>query len=174
MLIKIEDLTPKHIINFYTPRKLCRANQAKLFGADSVDKPQIVQNIFDISGVERCLVSDTLLSIFYKESAAKDDLCALVLAELDDYLSTSPQEQDFINAAADIDFIEALADAFIRPTLNRDKGDISIISYQNNSLLLQFTGHCAGCPYAQNTLNNVIAGCFRQYIPQLKDIQVKA
>ncbi len=174
MLIKIEDLTPKHIINFYPPQKLCRANQAKLFLASSNDKPQIVQNIFSIDGVERCLISDALLSISYKESASIDDLCALVLAELDDYLSANLQEQDFTGAAADVDFIEALADAFIRPTLNRDKGDIAILSYQNNSLLLQFTGHCAGCPYAQNTLNNVIAGCFKQYIPQLKEIQVKA
>ena len=174
MLIKIEDLTPKHIINFYPPRKLCRTNQAKLFGADSVDKPQIVQNIFDISGVERCLVSDTLLSIFYKESAAKDDLCALVLAELDDYFSACGEMLQVAASQADLPFMEALADSFIRPTLNRDKGDIKIVAYEDGVLQLQFTGHCAGCPYAQNTLNNVIAGCFKRYIPQLKDIQVKA
>ena len=130
--------------------------------------------MLQISGVEKCLITDTLLGIHYSSTVEKEDVKALVLAELDDYFSEQPQIYDNNSQVASIDLIEALADSFIRPTLNRDKGDIKIISYKGGILQLQFTGHCAGCPYAQNTLNNVIAGCFKRYVPQLKDIQVKA
>lgn len=173
MLIKIEDLAPKNIINFYPPQPLCRQDSAKLFTKPRPENLPLIRALAELPELERCLVSDVLLSLKYADSAHKEDVKALVLAELDDYLSAVPQPLDFGQPAADLDFLEALADAFIRPTLNRDKGDIKIISYQNNELLLQFTGHCAGCPYAQNTLNNVIAGCFRRYVPQLGSIKIK-
>ena len=118
-------------------------------------------------------MTDVLLSIKYTDSANKEDLMALILAELDDYLAAKPEIISLEQPDIDLSLFEALADAFIRPTLNRDKGDIKIISYQNNELLLQFTGHCSGCPYAQNTLNNVVAGCFKRYVPQLGSIKVK-
>ena len=126
-----------------------------------------------LSDIESCLLTDVLLSIKYTDSANKEDLTALILAELDDYLAAKPEIISLEQPDIDLSLFEALADAFIRPTLNRDKGDIKIISYQNNELLLQFTGHCSGCPYAQNTLNNVIAGCFKRYVPQLGSIRVK-
>ena len=173
MLIKIEDLAPKNIINFYPPQPLCCQDSAKLFTKPLPENLSLIRALAELPELESCLVSDVLLSLKYADSAHKEDVKALVLAELDDYLSAAQQPLDFGQTAADLDFLEALADAFIRPTLNRDKGDIKIISYQNNELLLQFTGHCSGCPYAQNTLNNVVAGCFKRYVPQLGSIRVK-
>ena len=68
--------------------------------------------------------------------------------------------------------IEALADSFIRPTLMRDNGNIRLITAENTVLQIQFTGHCAGCPYAQNTLNNVIAAALKKYLPQILTVQM--
>ena len=42
-----------------------------------------------------------------------------------------------------------------------------------NVLQVQFTGHCAGCPYAQNTLQNVIVKTFKRYLPQIKEVRLK-
>ena len=174
MQIKIEDLAPKKLINFYPPQAVCLANQAALFLPESSAVPPLARAILEIEGVTGCLVSDVLIGVSFSENANKADLTALVLAELDDYFSAGGEILQVAASQADLPFMEALADSFIRPTLNRDKGDIKIISYKGGILQLQFTGHCAGCPYAQNTLNNVIAGCFKRYVPQLNDIQVKA
>lgn len=174
MLIKIEDLQPKKLINFYLPKPLVKPNSAALFTRQSTEIPQVVRAILDIDGVELCLVTDVLVGVRFADSAVKEDVQALVLAELDDYLSDSGcQLWETAPASGSLELLEALADSFIRHTLNRDKGDIKIISYDNNCLELQFTGHCAGCPYAQNTLNNVIAGCFNRYVPALKEIKIK-
>ena len=70
-----------------------------------------------------------------------------------------------------MEIAEAIADAFIRPTLFRDNGNIEFLQLQNNILTLRFTGHCAGCPYAQNTLNNVVARTLKKYLPQLEQVQ---
>ncbi len=174
MQIKIEDLTPKKLINFYPPQAVCPNNQAALFLPKSSAVPPLARALLEIDGVTGCLFSDALIGVSFAENANKEDVIALVLAELDDYFSANGGMLQFETPQVDLSFMEALADSFIRPTLNRDKGDIKIVAYENGVLQLQFTGHCAGCPYAQNTLNNVIAGCFKRYIPQLKDIQVKA
>ncbi len=173
MLIKIEDLSPKNIINFYPPQALCSKNTVKLFNKPFPEDFPFISLLTPLSDIESCLLTDVLLSIKYTDSANKEDLTALILAELDDYLAVKPEIISLEQPDIDLSLFEALADAFIRPTLNRDKGDIKIISYQNNELLLQFTGHCSGCPYAQNTLNNVVAGCFKRYVPQLGSIKVK-
>ena len=106
------------------------------------------------------------------ESDITDDVRALTLAEIDDYL-TQGAEEKFVSNVTDSEKVEALADALIRPTLNRDNGDINIISLQNGILTLEFSGHCAGCPYAQNTLQNVIVKTIRRYMPQITEVILK-
>ena len=172
MLVKIEDLQPKNILNFFPSQPLVGKNQAFLYDKENFEKLSFAANLLQISGVEKCLVTDTLLGIHYSPITNKEDIKALVLAELDDYFTEQPQTVDINTTPASTDLIEALADSFIRPTLNRDKGDIKILSLENSTLTLQFIGHCAGCPYAQNTLNNVIATCLKRYVPQLKNIQI--
>lgn len=172
MLVKIEDLQPKNILNFFPSQPLVGKNQVFLYDKENFEKLSFAANLLQISGVEKCLITDTLLGIHYSSTVEKEDVKALVLAELDDYFSEQPQIYDNNPQVASIDLIEALADSFIRPTLNRDKGDIKILSWDKETLTLRFIGHCAGCPYAQNTLNNVIAACLKRYVPQLKNIQI--
>lgn len=174
MLIKIEDLAPKTHLNFFLPRPLVADNAAAFFRQKDAQTPAPAAALLDIDGVKSCLLTDVLVGVAYNENANKEDVKALVLAELIDYLEEKhPLLPVGENRPDNIELLEALADSFIRPTLNRDKGDVKIISCTDNNLLLQFTGHCAGCPYAQNTLNNVIVRCFKRYVPLLNDIRIK-
>ncbi len=174
MLIKIEDLTPKQIINFYPNKPLAEQDSALLFTLPTENNiPLLAQNIIDINGIKRCLITDELLSVLYEDTATKEDIKALVLAEIDDYFSENSTPISYQQNLNNLNLIEALSDSFIRPTLNRDNGDIKILTYQAGVLTIQFTGHCAGCPYAQNTLNNVIANSLKRYVPQLKNIKIK-
>jgi Fe-S cluster biogenesis protein NfuA len=68
---------------------------------------------------------------------------------------------------------EALADALIRPILGKDNGGICIHNINNRVMELSFTGHCSGCPYAQNTLQNVVSKTFLRYLPQIKEIKLR-
>ncbi len=173
MLIKIEDLTPKNLINFYPSTPLCAENKAQVFVKNDLHMPEMVANILSVDGVQRCFISDKLIGVMFADSANKEDVKALVLAEIDDYFAYNGALIATQATSDELQLIEALADSFIRPTLNRDKGDIRLIEYTNGNLVLQFVGHCAGCPYAQNTLNNVIAGCLKRYMPQINSIKTK-
>jgi Fe-S cluster biogenesis protein NfuA len=61
----------------------------------------------------------------------------------------------------------------VRPTLYRDNGGIEVLSVESGVVLMAFTGHCAGCPYALNTLNNVVSKTLKKYLPQIRAVQIK-
>ncbi|MBF0532177.1 MAG: NifU family protein [Candidatus Omnitrophica bacterium] len=61
---------------------------------------------------------------------------------------------------ADLDKIKTIIDQEIRPMLNRDGGDLKIVSYADKTLTINYQGACGCCPHAamgtlsaiQNTL----------------------
>ncbi|MGB3056596.1 MAG: NifU family protein, partial [Candidatus Omnitrophota bacterium] len=44
----------------------------------------------------------------------------------------------------------------IRPLLQRDGGDIELVSVEGNVVKVALRGACAGCPMSQMTLKNVV------------------
>lgn len=174
MYLKIDDLSPKPLCNFYPPQSLLGSKNVVCVVHSGEQSPhQLLQNIIQISGVERCLLTADVLSVKYNPTADFSVLKAEVMAEIDDFIAENNMPAEVINNASLLDTAEALADAFIRPTLNRDKGDININITSPNVMELEFTGHCAGCPYAQNTLQNIILKVFNLYLPQLDSISLK-
>ena len=171
MLIKIENLAPKKIINLHLPRSILPENNALVVLPENKDN-EFLKNILSINGVERILLTDNLLSCKYQADSA-EDLTALLMAEIDDYFAAGQSVLQVKNTADDKTMAEALADALIRPTLNRDNGDIIINDIYQNEIKLSFTGHCAGCPYAHNTLKNVIEHVFLRYMPYIKKITLQ-
>ena len=173
MLIKTEDLPSKSVINFYLPQVAVLSENAILFENSVNCKSDFISEIFTIEGVEYCLLAENLISVKYGDKSDKEVIKALVLACIDDYMQNPLQLSEYRENSNLLRKCEALADALIRPTLNRDKGDITISLLGENGLQVQFTGHCAGCPYAQNTLQNVIVKTFKRYLPQIKEVRLK-
>ncbi|MBR1601101.1 MAG: NifU family protein [Alphaproteobacteria bacterium] len=173
MLIKTEDLAEKCIINFYLPSDAVLVKNTMLFISSENCDNDFIREIFSTDGIIYCLLTENMISVKYADKNDKDDIKALTLACIDDCMQGAfnlPQSGGCKNL---IQKCEALADALIRPTLNRDKGDIIIFMPSNDVLQVQFTGHCAGCPYAQNTLQNIIIKTFKRYLPQITEVRLK-
>lgn len=170
MQIKIEDCAPKNIINFYLSREIAPAGSF-IVAKMSENTDSLADRIMNIAGVERCLIAPTVVSV--KHNGAAEDIKLLTMAEIDDFCTEGRTAMPENNSLSPTEQAEALADAFIRPTLNRDNGDIVIHGIVDNVLELSFAGHCAGCPYAQNTLQNVVTRAFKQYMPQIKEVHLK-
>lgn len=171
MQLQVEHLAALRVFNFYLPSSV--NDKALLFYPQNQNNPQFVNNIFSDCKAERCLLTPELFACKYSDDADVAETRLLIMAELEDFFETVPlpdlqeSETDVINLA------QAVADSYIRPTLNRDKGDIELLGFDNGVLRLKFTGHCAGCPFAQNTLNNVIAKAFNRLIPNIKEIRLE-
>ena len=65
--------------------------------------------------------------------------------------------------------IEALGK--IRPMLQRDGGDVKLISVSEDGIVkVELQGACAGCPGAKMTLKAVIEKMLKEEIPEVKEV----
>jgi Fe-S cluster biogenesis protein NfuA len=59
----------------------------------------------------------------------------------------------------------------IRPQLQMDGGDCEIIDITDEGVVkLRLLGHCAGCPYSQQTVKMGIERALKQFVPEVKEV----
>lgn len=58
----------------------------------------------------------------------------------------------------------------IRPFLITDGGNISLVSFDENIVKVQFEGACIGCTVNQMTLKNGVEATIKKYAPQIIEV----
>ena len=58
----------------------------------------------------------------------------------------------------------------IRPFLQADCGDISLISVEEDIVTVKLLGACIGCTVNQMTLKNGVEAIIKKYVPQIKEV----
>ena len=59
----------------------------------------------------------------------------------------------------------------IRPYLNADGGDVSLINISEDLVVtVKFSGACDGCPYSVMTLKAGVEEAIRKELPEVKDV----
>ncbi|MGB2598883.1 MAG: NifU family protein [Candidatus Omnitrophota bacterium] len=59
----------------------------------------------------------------------------------------------------------------IRPLLQRDGGDIELISAEEGIVKVRLQGACAGCPMSQMTLKGVVEEAIKKAVPEVKSVE---
>jgi len=59
----------------------------------------------------------------------------------------------------------------IRPQLQMDGGDVELLSIEDDGTVkVKLLGHCAGCPYSQQTVKMGIERALKQFVPEVKEV----
>jgi Fe-S cluster biogenesis protein NfuA len=59
----------------------------------------------------------------------------------------------------------------IRPQLQMDGGDVEIVEIKDDGIVkLRLMGHCAGCPFSQQTIKMGIERALKQFVPEVKEV----
>ncbi|MFH1015834.1 MAG: NifU family protein [Chloroflexota bacterium] len=58
----------------------------------------------------------------------------------------------------------------IRPSLQRDGGDVELVEVSNGTVKVKLTGACVGCPMSTLTLQMGIERVLKQEIPEIKKV----
>jgi len=58
----------------------------------------------------------------------------------------------------------------VRPALQRDGGNVELISVTDGTVKVKLVGACAGCPMSRMTLKNGIERILKQEIPEVKEV----
>ena len=55
----------------------------------------------------------------------------------------------------------------IRPYLNQDGGDVEVIKFENGICYVKLSGACAGCMFADMTLQNTVEEMIISEVPEV-------
>jgi len=66
--------------------------------------------------------------------------------------------------------VQAVIDK-IRPMLQRDGGDVELVSVDGNVVKVRLQGACKGCPMSQMTLKEGIEKFVKQEIPEIDRVE---
>lgn len=66
--------------------------------------------------------------------------------------------------------IEKVLDEEVRPKLLLHQGDVEIVAWKGEILQVRLTGHCAGCPSAMLTTEEIIETAVTKRIPEIRKV----
>jgi Fe-S cluster biogenesis protein NfuA len=58
----------------------------------------------------------------------------------------------------------------VRPAIQADGGDLSLIAVDGETVRVSLHGACRGCPMAQSTLSDFVAERIRLYAPEITQV----
>ena len=58
----------------------------------------------------------------------------------------------------------------IRPFLQSDGGDITLISIEDNTVKVRLEGNCIGCSVNQMTMKSGVEMTIKKYAPQIEEV----
>ncbi|MBQ8870498.1 MAG: NifU family protein [Alphaproteobacteria bacterium] len=174
MIIKLEQVSDENICNFYPEDNIFEGEAIECFDSKTLKKSPLAETLFDIEGVDRVLITKNMVSVKKNKDFLWEDLAPQIMSEIIDFIVTgapmviidkNDSSQEIIRK------IISLIDARIRPTLNKDGGDIEIKNFTGGILEVELTGKCSGCPYAMRTLKEGVEKILKTYIPQIKEVK---
>ena len=173
MIIEIQETPDKNVLNFFPPQPLLRQGTAEFVDAKSLRKSPLAEQIFDIGNIVSLFMTPEMVSVTKTEDASWEDLKALIMAEIMDFLSTgeeavTPKVDDPNNV---IGQITSLLNARIRPAVKKDGGDIKFLKFEDGIVFVEMQGSCKGCPYAMRTLKDGVEKILKSYIPQVLEVR---
>jgi Fe-S cluster biogenesis protein NfuA len=60
--------------------------------------------------------------------------------------------------------------AEVRPAVQADGGDVTLVSIDGGVVTVRLTGACRGCPMADSTLSDFVAERIRLYAPEIHSV----
>ena len=64
-----------------------------------------------------------------------------------------------------------MALAELRPVLERDGGDIRLVSIEDGVVTVELLGACSSCPMARNTLRDFVSERILLYAPEIEAVR---
>ena len=84
---------------------------------------------------------------------------------------TEPQAaepmSDTVGPAMSFDAVQAIMDDMVRPALQGDGGDISLIKVENNDIYVKLVGSCSTCPSSIMTMKMGVEALLKEEFPSM-------
>ncbi len=135
---------------------------AALFDLRGVDQVHFYQNVVTVSKFTFETWDNLEPAIITQVEALIDDHDAA-------FTDHDPEVERRKTLTGDLLTIETILDKRIRPALQGDGGDLSVLTYQDDVLLIQYQGACGTCPSSTTGTLDAIRGILQdEFNPEIE------
>ena len=168
-------------LKFIINKIVINADKATFRTATECSDIPLAVNLFKLRGVDQLHFFQNVITVTKFSYIDWDELEAqvteVIKLNIDKHNPTfeifDPEKERRKNLAPELLEIEAILDKTIRPGLQGDGGDIQVLSFANNVLMVKYEGACGTCPSSQTGTLEAIKGILREQLNN-PDIQVYA
>lgn len=79
----------------------------------------------------------------------------------------APAPSDEVGPALTLEAIQEVMDEMVRPALQGDGGDITLIKVENNDIYVKLVGSCSTCPSSIMTMKMGVEALLKEEFPQM-------
>ncbi len=181
VMIRVQATPNPNAWKFVLDRPVLLDGKATFSSAEEAAGNRLVQDLFQVDGVKQVHLFQNVITLTHRIDSDPDDIqqqaCAVIQTRMiahDPKMGVKESEiEKRKDLPQDIQTIEAILDRTIRPGLQGDGGDIAIIKYENNQLMVSYQGACGTCPSSTTGTLMAIEGILREeFNPQIDVIPV--
>lgn len=167
----------KYILN----KPVLTEGKATYSSADEAKHNVLAYSLFEVEGVRQVHFFQNVITLTFHFDADLDSIQEKINAVLNTRMAIhnpdiTPKDEKKIareNLPPELKKIEEILDRTIRPGLQGDGGDLSVIKMDENKLYVHYEGACGSCPSATSGTLMAIEGILRdEYNPEIEVIPV--
>jgi len=131
-----------------------------------VEEPLFAEPVVEAVPVEVAAAESTVAESTVAESTvAESTVAESTVAE-----STVDDADDTAGLAIAFDAVQEILDDMVRPALQGDGGDITLLKIEEDSIYVRLVGSCSSCPSSIMTMKLGVEALLREEFPMMKDL----
>ena len=175
--IKIDVLpTPNpNALKFIAGVDLIEKGKATFTNPSESEGIELVTKLFELRGVDQIHLFQNVVTLSKFSFEPWSSLEPAVIDVLKDTVPRhnphieikDPEEERRKNLPPELQEIEKILDKKIRPGLQGDGGDLEVVSYQDDVLLVRYQGACGTCPSSTATMQFGVKNLLNEEFPAM-------
>ncbi|MES3036628.1 MAG: NifU family protein [Bdellovibrionota bacterium] len=181
VLIRIQPTPNPNAWKFVLDKPVLTEGKATYTAPEEAQFNILASSLFNVDGVKQIHFFQNVVTITSTFDADVDELHKAVVAVIQTRMPvhnpnvTVVDEKKKAREALpeDVRQIEEILDRTVRPGLQGDGGDLTVVKYEDNKLMVYYEGACGTCPSATSGTLMAIEGILREeFNPQIEVIPV--
>lgn len=177
MNITIQPTPNPNALKFITDKNVRNDGKASFKNPMQAKTVPLAAALFDLRGVDQIHFFQNVITVSKFSFEPWDTLEPTIVTTIEnmldehdpDFEDHDPEVQRRKNLSPEMLKIETILDHRIRPGLQGDGGDLKVLSFEDNVLLVQYQGACGTCPSSTTgTLEAIRAILMDEYDPEIE------
>ncbi len=179
ILIRVQATPNPNAWKFVLDRAVLKEGKATYADANESSHNKLASALFQIPEVRQVHFFQNVITITHNFDADADSIQSQVVSVIQTRFHLHNPEQTQVdekklarqNLPVEVQTIEEILDRTIRPGLQGDGGDLTVIKYEDNKLYVHYEGACGTCPSSTTGTLMAIEGLLRdEFNPQIEVI----